>query len=101
MTRDSDDVNSIRHDDVPTLANNAESSFLKRRYRAEMMDTGKFWHLLRDNLNFPNLAFRYHFIHCRQILVNRILNIFDGFGFCVTLRPATGQSGARNSKAFF
>jgi hypothetical protein len=42
-----------------------------------------------------------HISNCREIFLNGILNIFDGFFFSLTLRPTTRQTGAGYAIAFF
>jgi hypothetical protein len=65
MTRDGHKSFSVAHDDMLTLPNHPESSFLESAYRVEMVDTREFPHGLCRNFYFVRFLITAHLL-CRS-----------------------------------
>jgi hypothetical protein len=86
---------------VFALTNDLKPGALQRAHRIHMIDSGNLRHGSHLNFDFAKLRVREAVFQCCQILANGILDIGEGFGFGITLRPAAGECGNGDADPVF
>src|SRR5687767_11739876 len=84
VPRDGENTNAVRHNDVLSLARDAETCFLKSANSSEVIDSGESGHA-STNLDFANVCITHKIIANQQIFLYRFANIVESLSFRSTL----------------
>jgi len=88
---------SVGHDDVPALPGDMEAGLFQGLDRPKVRNPWYLRHALRRDLHFPQILLTGQLPGDFEVFANGILNIRQGLLFSGALRPASGQSGARDA----
>jgi len=86
VARNGHNANTIRHDDVFTLAQDSKAGLFQSLHGIEMIDAGNLGTLHRHP-HFADILTFDKVVDGGKVLANGILDIFECFGFGLTLGP--------------
>lgn len=93
------DASAIRHHDVLALPRDIKPGFLEGFDRPQVWNTRDLGHRLSRNVHFPQTLLPSELPGNIEIFPDGFFDIVQRFFFRDALRPATGESGARNAVA--
>jgi hypothetical protein len=86
VARNRHNANTIRHDDVFTLAQDAKAGLFQRLHGIEMIDAGNLCTLDRHP-HFAHILTFHKIVDGGKVLPNSIPDVFERFGFGSALGP--------------
>src|SRR2546426_8866678 len=97
VSGDRDDPNAVGHHDVLALPNDPKARLLQSAYSVLMVDARYSRHVLWGDLNFADDRALKKLIAGRNVFLNGILDVLEGFLFGGSLRPTSRQPRDRNA----
>jgi hypothetical protein len=89
MARDREDSDTVRHDDVPSLARDTEAGLFEGANRVEVVDAGDFRHTLRHVDLADHVALE-QLLTDHEVLPDGAPDVRQRLRFVRALRPAAG-----------
>ena len=87
--RSGDDPEVVDHHGVLTLSDDTKAGFLRGPGGVLMVDARNARHVLRGDFDFANDGSFEEGIAGRQVSLNRVLDIFEGFLYLIDIEAAT------------
>jgi len=101
MPWDGHDAPAVGHDDVLALPRNLETGLLKRPNSPKVGYPAYLGHALRGDLHFPQVLPACQLLGNFEVFADRILDVGQSLLLRGALRPAPGQTGARDAVPLF
>ena len=79
MPRNGHDALTVAHDDVLALAHYSKPGFFERAHGVKVIDAWDLGQDLEDYFDFANVLAAQLIVDDRQILTDRVLNVFERF----------------------
>jgi len=101
MPWDGHDPPAVGHDDVLALSRDLKASLFKRSDSPKVGNPRYLRHALRRDFHFPQVLPARQFFSDFEVFANGVLNVRQRFLFRRALRPAPGETGARDAVPLF